>query len=427
VQRDSRAGTNGIRPLSSVVRTLSSWRTPAVIVLCGCLISMIGFGPRSALGFFLAPLSAANGWDREVFALSVAMQTLLYGAAQPFSGAIADRFGTVRVIVIGTLLYAAGIFMMAHASTPGMLYLSSGVLIGFGLSGCSFNLVISSFGKLLPESWRSLSFGAGTAAGSFGQFLFSPLGVALIDTFGWRTTLEIFAGLLLLMVPLAFAIAAPGTELPRGASPSLVQTQTYRQALAEAFGHRSYILLVLGFFTCGFQLGFVTLHLPAYLIDRGLSAQIGGWTLGVIGLFNIVGAMLSGWLGGRMPKRYLLSGIYFCRALAVVFLITLPASPVVALIYGAVTGLLWLSSVPPTSGLVALMFGTRWLAMLFGIAFFSHQVGGFLGIYLGGVVYERTGSYDAVWWLGVVFGVLSAVINLPIVEKPVQRAAPAPA
>jgi predicted MFS family arabinose efflux permease len=191
--------------------------------------------------------------------------------------------------------------------------------------------------------------------------------------------------------------------------------------------HRSYILLVLGFFTCGFQLGFVTLHLPAYLADRGLSAQVGGWTLGAIGLFNIIGAMLSGWLGGRLPKRFILSFIYFARALVVVFLITMPASPAVALIYGAATGLLWLSSVPPTSGLVALMFGTRWLAMLFGIAFFSHQVGGFLGVWLGGLAFVKTGSYDLVWWLGVLFGVLSAVINLPIVEKPVARPAMAPA
>ncbi|HVD72705.1 MAG TPA: MFS transporter, partial [Xanthobacteraceae bacterium] len=392
------------------------------------------------------------------------------------------RFGTVRVIIAGTLLYAAGIFMMAHAATPETLFLSSGVLIGFGLSGCSFNLVLSSFGKLLPESWRSLAFGAGTASGSFGQFLFSPLAVGLIDTLGWRTTLEVFAGLLLLIVPLAFAIATPRSDAPQTslrslrqdesqtslrslrqddsqtslrslrqdesqtsvrslrqddsqtsvpslrtaeAAPSATQIQNYKQALAEALGHRSYILLVLGFFTCGFQLGFVTLHLPSYLIDRGLSAEVGGWTLGVIGLFNIVGAMTSGWLGGRMPKRYILAVIYFARALAVVFLITLPASPAVALIYGAATGLLWLSSVPPTAGLVAVMFGTRWMAMLFGIAFFSHQVGGFLGVYLGGLLYEHTGSYDIVWWLGVLFGVLSAVINLPIVEKPVARLATA--
>ena len=438
MQQDNRAGNGSVRAGSSIDWRLESWRTPAVILICGCLISMVGFGPRATLGFFLTPMSTANGWGREVFALSVAIQTLLYGAAQPFSGAIADRFGTVRVIIAGTLLYAAGIFMMAHASTPETLFLSSGVLIGFGLSGCSFNLVISSFGKLLPESWRSLAFGAGTASGSFGQFLFSPLAVGLIDTVGWRTTLEVFAGLLLLIVPLAFAIATPRSDAapasPRGlrqpdseTAPSVEQIQTYKQALAEALGHRSYILLVLGFFTCGFQLGFVTLHLPSYLIDRGLSAQVGGWTLGVIGLFNIVGAMLSGWLGGRMPKRYILAVIYFARALAVVFLITMPASPAVALIYGAATGLLWLSSVPPTAGLVAVMFGTRWMAMLFGIAFFSHQVGGFLGAWMGGLLYERTGSYDIVWWLAVAFGLLSAVINLPIEEKPVLRAQPAAA
>jgi len=436
VQQDNRPGSGSVRARSSIDWRLESWRTPAVILTCGCLISMVGFGPRATLGLFLTPMSTANGWGREVFALSVAIQTLLYGAAQPFSGAIADRFGTVRVIIAGTLLYAAGIFMMAHASTPETLFLSSGVLIGFGLSGCSFNLVISSFGKLLPESWRSLAFGAGTASGSFGQFLFSTLAVGLIDTVGWRTTLEVFAGLLLLIVPLAFAIATPRSDAapasPRGlrqpdseTAPSVEQIQTYKQALAEALGHRSYILLVLGFFTCGFQLGFVTLHLPSYLIDRGLSAQVGGWTLGVIGLFNIVGAMLSGWLCGRMPKRYILAVIYFARALAVVFLVTMPASPAVALIYGAVTGLLWLSSVPPTAGLVAVMFGTRWMAMLFGIAFFSHQVGGFLGVYLGGLLYEQTGSYDIVWWLGVLFGVLSAVINLPIVERPVARLATA--
>jgi MFS family permease len=401
------------------------WRTPAVIVVCGCLIAMIGFGPRSALGLFLTPLSSTHGWGRDVFALSVAVQTLLYGIAQPFSGALADRFGMIRVIIGGALLYAAGLFMMAQATSPGMLYLSSGVLIGFGLSGCSFNLIISSFGKLLPESWRSTSFGAGTAAGSFGQFLFSPLGVGLIDAFGWQVALEVFAVLMLLIIPLAFAIRTPRADASAGPATASrpVQTQTYKQALAEALGHRSYVLLVTGFFTCGFQLAFVTIHLPAYLIDRGLSAEIGGWTLGLIGLFNIIGAMASGWLGGRMPKRYILSFIYFARALAVVMLITLPASTTVALIYGAVSGLLWLSTVPPTSGLVALMFGTRWMAMLFGIAFFSHQVGGFLGVYLGGFLYERTGSYDIVWWLGVLFGVISALINLPIVEKPVPRLA----
>jgi MFS family permease len=424
-----RSVTAEVATATSATDRPADWRSPLVIVLGGCLIAMLAFGPRSALGFFLTPLSAANGWGRDIYALAIAVQSLLYGAAQPFAGALADRFGAQRVIIAGALLYALGIFLMAQSSSPAMLYLSAGVLVGFGLSGCSFNLVITSIAKVVPESWRSMVFGAGTAAGSFGQFLFSPLGVGLIDAYGWRTALEIFSGLLLLIIPLTLMVARPRSAPSRVASgsPGAPPTQTYRQALAEALWHRSYVLLVLGFFTCGFQLGFVTVHLPSYLIDRGLSAQVGGWTLGLIGLFNIIGAMTSGWLGSRVPKRYILSGIYFSRALAVIGLVTLPASPTVALVYGAVTGLLWLSSVPPTSGLVAVMFGTRWLAMLFGIAFFSHQVGGFLGVYLGGFIYERTGSYDIVWWLGVMFGVISAIINLPIVEKPVVRLAPTPA
>jgi predicted MFS family arabinose efflux permease len=299
------------------------------------------------------------------------------------------------------------------------------VLIGFGLSGCSFNIVLAAFGKLVPAEWRSLSLGAGTAAGSFGQFLFSPLGVYLIQAFGWQSALVIFGALTLLILPLSLALATPSAS--NVAAPGTVASASLKQMLAEAFGHRSYVLLVLGFFTCGFQLAFVTVHLPAYLVDRGLSVEVGGWTLAFIGIFNIIGSLAAGWLGDRMPKRYLLSIIYFARSLAVVAFITLPASPAVAMAWGAVMGLLWLSTVPPTSALVALMFGTRWLAMLFGFAFFSHQVGGFLGVWLGGVLFEQTGSYDVVWWLSVFFGVASALINLPIVEKPVGRMAPAPA
>ena len=414
--------------------SVASWRTPAVIVLCGCLIATITYGPRSSFGFFMTPMTLDNAWGRDVFALSVAMQTLLYGMLQPFSGALADKFGNVRVIIAGALLYASGVFMMSQATTPGELYLTSGVLIGIGLTGCSFSLIIPSFGKLLPESWRSISYGAGTAAGSFGQFLFSPLGVSLIDKVGWRATLEIFALIILLVIPLAFAITTPRHDAsskrvapPRPGAAIDLPGQTWKDALKEAFGHRSFILLVMGYFTCGFQLQFVTLHLPSYLIDRGLSAEIGGWTLGIIGLFNIVGALLSGYLASRMPKRYILAFIYSTRALAVIFLITMPAHPAVALIYGAVTGLLWLSSVPPTSGLVAVMFGTRWMSMLVGITFLSHQIGGSLGVYLGGYLYETTGSYNIIWWGGVLFGFLSALINLPIVEKPVPRQAVAPA
>ena len=405
------------------------WRTPTVVVVCGCLIAMISFGPRSSLGFFLTPLSQTNHWGRDVFAFAVAIQNLLWGIGQPFAGAIADRFGTNRVLCVGAVLYALGLAIMARSTTPEELGLSAGVLIGLGLSGCSFNIVLGAFGKLLPEKWRSLAFGAGTAAGSFGQFLYSPIAVALMDKFGWQQALLIFAGVTLFILPLSLALATPVAPVGETTSTtrSTQPTQSARQAFAEAFGHRSYVLLVLGFFTCGFQLAFITVHLPSYLIDRGLSAEIGGWTLAVIGMFNIVGSLGSGWLSTRMPKRYLLSSIYFIRAAAIVAFIALPASPTATLIFGAVTGLMWLSTVPPTSALVAVMFGTRWLAMLFGFAFFSHQVGGFLGVLIGGMAFERTGSYDLVWWLSVLFGVLSAVINLPIVEKPVPRLALAPA
>jgi MFS family permease len=401
------------------------WRTPLVVVVCGCLIAMVAFGPRSSLGFFLTPLSQEHHWGRDVFSLALAIQNLLWGIGQPFAGGIADRFGANRVIMAGGAMYALGLALMAHATTPLTLDLTAGVLIGLGLSGCSFNLVIGAFGKLLPAEWRSLAFGAGTAAGSFGQFLYSPIGVALMDKFGWQTALTIFAGVTMLILPLAIALATPRST---AASPAVVvPAQSYRQAMAEAFGHRSYVLLVLGFFTCGFQLAFVTVHLPSYLIDRGLSASVGGWTLATIGLFNIIGSLTSGYLGNRVPKRYILSSIYFARALSIVIFISLPANPVTTLIFGAVTGLLWLSTVPPTSALVAVMFGTRWLAMLFGFAFFSHQVGGFLGVLLGGYVFDIYGSYDPVWWLSVFFGVMSALINLPIVEQPVGRLAPAAA
>jgi MFS family permease len=394
-----------------------SWRTPSVIIICGCLMAILSFGPRSALGFFLTPMSQENGWGREVFSLALAMQNLLWGAAQPFAGAIADRFGALRVLSGGATMYVLGLMLMANAHSPAVLELSAGALLGFGLSGCSFNVVLAAFGKLLPERWRSLAFGAGTAAGSFGQFLFSPLAVALNDAYGWRGALLIFAGLCLVMLPLSLALATPRNVATGGAT----APQSLKQALAEALAHRSYLLLVLGFFTCGFQLAFITIHMPAYLVDKGLSASVGGWTIAVIGLFNIVGSLSSGWLGTRLPKRYILSVIYLIRALAVLAFISFPVTPASAIIFGAVMGLMWLSTVPPTNGLIAMMFGTRWLAMLAGFAFFSHQVGGFLGVWLGGVAYEHTGSYDVVWWLSILFGVMSALVNLPIVEKPVER------
>jgi len=401
----------------------SAWRTPAVILVCGCLIGTIGFGPRASLGLFLTPMSLTYGWGREVFSVALAIQVIVWGSAQPFAGAIADRFGTMRVLSAGAVLYCAGLTLMAYSTTPGMLDLTAGVLTGLGIAGSSFTVVIAAFGKLMPPQWRTLAFGAGTAAGSFGQFLFSPLAVGFIDWFGWQHALVAFGIITLLVIPLSAVVRTPPMEMT--AKPGAAQKQSLLQALAEAFGHRSYILLVLGFFTCGFQLLFITVHLPAYLVDRGLSIDAGAWTLGTIGLFNIIGSITAGWLGDRMPKRYLLSAIYLLRSLAVVAFISLPVTSVSAIAFGAVMGLLWLSTVPPTSALVAVMFGTRWMATLFGFAFFSHQVGGFLGVWLGGVLFERTGSYEVIWWLSVLFGVLSAVINLPIVEKPVTRLVPA--
>ena len=398
---------------------VSVWRTPLVILACGCLIGLISFGPRSTFGFFLAPMDAANGWGRDQFGLALAIEMLLWGAGQPFSGALADRFGAPFVLAAGALLYTIGIVWMAFAVSPFELYMSAGVLIGFGLAGCSFTLVIGAFAKLLPPQWRTIGFGAGTAAGSFGQFLFSPLAVALIDNFGWQNALLTFAAILLVLLPLAFVLSAP--PKPPGPAAPAAPGQSVMQALAEALGHRSYVLLILGYFTCGFQLFFITVHLPAYLIDRGLPASIGGWTIAVIGLFNIFGSIGSGYVANLMPKRYLLSAIYFSRSLAILAFILLPPSPAATLIFGAVMGILWLSTIPPTSALVVIMFGNRWLTMLLGLAFFSHQVGGFLGVWLGGVLFERTGSYDVIWWGTIFFGVASAVINLPIVEKPVAR------
>ncbi|WP_114946565.1 MFS transporter [Microvirga calopogonii] len=395
--------------------------SPELIVLCGCLIALITFGPRASSGLFQLPMITEYGWGRDTFGFAIAIQNLLWGLGQPFAGAVADRFGAFRVLCTGALLYALGLVVMAYATTPGVLHLGAGVLIGFGLSGCSFNLVLGAFGKLLPEKWRPMAFGAGTAAGSFGQFLFPPIGNVLIDSFGWHQALLVFAASVLIVMPLALALATrpTGDSTPAGAA--AVPNQSIKQALTEAFRHRSYVLLVLGFFTCGFQLAFITVHLPAYLKDAGLSAAVGGWTLATIGLANAVGSLASGWLSTRMSKRWLLAWIYLGRSVAIAAFILIPASPLSSILFGVSIGVLWLSTVPPTSSLVMLMFGTRYMAMLYGFAFFSHQVGGFLGVWLGGLLYEINGNYSAVWWLSVVLGLASAVINLPIKEQPVQR------
>lgn len=395
---------------------------PEWILFAGCAIAMIGFGPRASAGLFQLPMVTQFGWGRDTFSLAIAIQNLLWGLGSPFAGALADRFGVRRVLAVGALLYAAGLAAMAYSATPGLLTVSAGVMIGFGLSGCSFNLVLGAFGKLLPDRWRPIAFGAGTAAGSFGQFFYPPIGNALISSIGWEDALLVFAASVLLILPLATMLAGRGGNPATAAGAAgLAAEQSIRGALGEAFRHRSFVLLTLGFFTCGFQLAFITVHLPAYLRDAGLPAWVGGWTLALIGLANAAGSLSSGWLCLRMPKRHLLAWIYLGRSLAIVGFVTLSITPASCLVFGAVMGAFWLSTVPPTSGLVMLMFGTRYMAMLYGFVFFSHQVGGFLGVWLGGLLYERFGSYDVVWWLSVALGLASAVINLPIREQPVVR------
>jgi len=386
-------------------------------MVAGCLIALLSFGPRSAMGAFQLPILGSRPWGAENFAIGLAVQNLLWGVGQPFSGALADRFGSRLVLIAGAVLYAAGLALMGGVATPLGFDLSAGLLIGFGLSGASFNLVLSAFAKLLPPEKVSFSFGAATAAGSFGQFLFSPLAGGLIASIGWEGASLIFAALVLLIVPLSSFVASPA------APPALHHggEQTVGAALQQALGHTSYVLLVLGFFTCGFQLAFITVHFQRYVVESGLNPSVGYWAFALVGIFNIFGSLLSGYLGGIMPRRYILSSIYFARAAATLAFITLPASPAAALTFGAITGLLWLSTVPPTSSLIGVMFGARHMAMLYGFAFFSHQVGGFLGVLLGGFLRARTGSYDIVWYLSIALGVISALLNLPIVEA---RAAP---
>ncbi|HEY9538880.1 MAG TPA: MFS transporter [Kiloniellaceae bacterium] len=394
---------------------LPGWRTPLVVIAAGCLLAVLSFGIRSSFGLFLAPMSADFGWGREVFAVAIAIQNLVWGVSQPVAGALADRYGAGRVLAIGALIYAAGLWLMADASTPGMLTLSAGVLVGVGVAGASFAIVLAAFARLMPEDKRSWALGLGTAAGSAGQFFVVPLGQSFISAYGWSTALTLLAVLALVMVPLAAALA--------GRSDRSGLHQSVGSALKEAFAHPSYNLLTLGFFVCGFHVAFIQIHLPAYITDKGLDAGLAAWALALVGAANIVGAFGAGLLGGRYSKKYLLSLLYLLRAIAIALFVLLPISPVSVLVFAAVIGLLWLSTVPLTSGLVAQFFGTRHMAMLFGIVFFSHQVGSFLGVWLGGYFFDLTGSYDIVWWSGVVLGVLAAVVHWPIREEAVARLA----
>ncbi len=397
------------------------WRSRTAVIVAGCLIAIITFGTRTSFGLFTEPLSALRGWDREAFALAIAVQNLLWGIGQPFAGAIADRYGAGRVLAAGGAAYALGTALMAISTSAASFTLTGGVLVGLGLAGGSFTIVIAAFARLVPEDRRSWAMGLATAAGSMGQFLFAPLGQAFISSYGAATALVLLAGFVALVPILAGALSGGGAEEEEPAGDSTTV------ALRRAFSHPSYLLLMSGFFVCGFHIAFISTHLPPYLTDVGLSASLAAWALGLIGLFNVIGAYSAGVLGGTYPKRLLLSGIYLGRAVAFALFFLLPPSPLTVLVFAAAIGLLWLSTVPLTSGLVALMFGTRHVGMLFGVVFFSHQVGAFIGVWLGGAVYERTGAYDLMWVLCVALSLAAAALHLPILERRAPRWAPSPA
>jgi len=396
--------------------TTPSWRTPNTVLICGGLILTLAMGIRHGFGLFLQPMSADLHWGRETFALALAVQNLVWGATQPFAGMIADKYGAGRVLIGGTILYGLGLVTMAHAATPLMMVLTAGVLIGAGLSGVTFSVVSGVLGRAFPPEKRSMALGISAAAGSFGQFAVLPLTQYLLTHIGWYGALLTLAGVSLLMVPLAAAMV----ERNLGAHAHLFK-QSAGEAMREALGHRGYVLLTLGFFVCGFQVVFIGVHLPSYLLDKGLPANVGVTALALIGLFNIVGTYTAGWLGGKISKKYILSAIYFGRTIVIALFLLLPLSALTVYAFAVGLGLLWLSTVPPTNGMVAQIFGVRYLAMLSGFTFLSHQIGSFLGAWLGGLMFDRTGSYNVVWYLAIALGVVAGLLNLPIDERELQR------
>ena len=390
------------------------WRNSGWVLLGSALILALSLGVRHGFGLFLPPMSAQFGWGREVFAFAIALQNLIWGLAQPFTGALADRFGAAKVVIVGGVLYAVGLLLMGLSDSPLSLSLSAGLLIGIGLSGTSFSVILGVVGRALPAEKRSMGMGIASAAGSFGQFAMLPGTLGLIGWLGWSTALLVLGLLVALIVPLV-------SMLKDRPLPSLGADQTLKQALHEACSHSGFWLLAFGFFVCGFQVVFIGIHLPAYLVDQHLPATVGTTVLALIGLFNIFGTYTAGWLGGRMSKPRLLTGLYLARAVVIVVFLWAPVTQFSAYLFGMAMGFLWLSTVPLTNGTVATMFGVRNLSMLGGIVFLFHQLGAFLGGWLGGVVYDQTGSYDLIWQVSILLSLLAAALNWPVRERPVAR------
>lgn len=407
--------------LTANVQAHGTWRTPLVVLICGCLIAMTGFGVRSSLGLFLEPMTVDRGWSRETFGFALALQNLFWGLGLPIAGALADRYGSSKVICTGAVLYALGLYGMNTAQTPAALNLFAGVLSGTGIAFSAFTLALAAMIRVVGVNKRALVLGLGTAAGSFGQVVFSPIAQGFIQHSGWSATLSGLALVVLFMMPLALVLPAiVNRNNAKKASLDAAQ-QSLKEAVREAMGHRGFVLLTTGFFVCGFHVAFIAVHFPSYVRDLGLDPKIGAYSLALIGLFNIIGSFGSGIVGQRYSMKLSLSAIYFARAGVILALLLLPKTPFVILLFAAVMGILWLSTVPLTTGIIAQVFGVQYMGTLFGIVFLSHQIGSFIGVWLGGVLYDRTGSYNGMWWAGVFFGLLAALIHIPINEKPLAR------
>ena len=391
------------------------------VLICGALIVTLSMGIRHGFGLWLQPVTMDRGWSRETFALAIAIQNLSWGLAGPFAGALSDRFGAFRVLIVGALFYAAGLVLMGLSTSALGFMGSAGLLLGMAQSGTTYAVVYGVIGRNVPANRRSWAMGVTAAAGSFGQFLMVPLENGLIGGVGWQNALFILGLSALAIVPLAFGLKEPAVAAAKGPQ------QSIKAAVSEAFAHPSFLLLMAGYFVCGFQVVFIGVHMPSYLKDHGLTPNVATTALALIGLFNVVGTYAAGSLGERMPKKYILSAIYGLRAVAITVFLNVPLTPWSVYIFSAVMGTLWLSTVPPTNAVIAQIFGVKYLSTLGGFVFLSHQCGSFLGAWLGGRLYNMTGSYDVVWWIAVALGVFAALVNLPVNEQAIVRAQPVPA